>query len=76
MSRLGAVQGFVHGAPVLGIVNSEGRVVTDQKHRNREKRIWRNRKNRDAADLEIDRLLEQYERSNELIRNDLQQATA
>ena len=50
--------------------------MTDQKHRNREKRIWRNRKNRDAADLEIDRLLEQYERSNELIRNDLQQATA
>lgn len=43
---------------------------TNQKHRNREKRLWRNRKTRDFADREIDRLLEQYERSNELIRKD------
>jgi hypothetical protein len=54
-------------------VNSKGTVMTDQKHRNREKRIWRNRKTRDAADREIDRLLEQYERSNELVRKDLQE---
>jgi hypothetical protein len=52
-------------------VNSKGTVMTDQKHRNREKRIWRNRKTRDIADREIDRLLEQYERSNELVRKDL-----
>jgi hypothetical protein len=55
-------------------VNSKGTVMTDQKHRNREKRIWRNRKTRDIADREIDRLLEQYERSNELVRKDLQEA--
>jgi hypothetical protein len=55
-------------------VNSKGIVMTDQKHRNREKRIWRNRKTRDIADREIDRLLEQYERSNELVRKDLQEA--
>jgi hypothetical protein len=54
-------------------VNSKGTVMTDQKHRNREKRIWRNRKTRDIADREIDRLLEQYERSNELVRKDLQE---
>ena len=48
--------------------------MKDQKHRNREKRIWRNRKTRDAADREIDRLLDQYERSNELVRKDLQEA--
>lgn len=66
------MQGFIHGTPDLGIVNSKGKAVaTDQKHRNREKRIWRNRKTRDAADQEIDRWLEQYERSNELIRKDL-----
>lgn len=47
--------------------------MTDQKHRNREKRIWRNTKNRDAADVEIDRLMEQYERSDDLIYQDLQE---
>jgi hypothetical protein len=53
--------------------NSKGTVMTDQKHRNREKRIWRNTKNRDAADVEIDRLMEQYERSDDLIYQDLQE---
>tara|TARA_R110000764_G_scaffold40427_2_gene90317 strand:- start:366 stop:539 length:174 start_codon:yes stop_codon:yes gene_type:complete len=55
-------------------VSIKGEEVKDQKHRNREKRIWRNRKTRDAADREIDRLLDQYERSNELVRKDLQEA--
>tara|TARA_R110000744_G_scaffold938_3_gene3444 strand:- start:2777 stop:2950 length:174 start_codon:yes stop_codon:yes gene_type:complete len=55
-------------------VSNKGEEVKDQKHRNREKRIWRNRKTRDAADREIDRLLDQYERSNELVRKDLQEA--
>ena len=56
----------------MGMTEDKGRKqMKDQKHRNREKRIWRNRRNRDAADREIDRLLEQFERSNELVRRDL-----
>jgi hypothetical protein len=58
----------------VGLINSKGIVMTDQKHRNREKRIWRNTKNREAASREIDRLYEQYDRSNELITWDLQEA--
>lgn len=47
--------------------------MTDQKHRNREKRIWRNTKNMVAAELEMDRLYEQYLRSEDLIDKDLQE---
>jgi hypothetical protein len=54
-------------------VNSKGTVMTDQKHRNREKRIWRNTKNMVAAELEMDRLYEQYLRSEDLIDKDLQE---
>ena len=47
--------------------------MTDQKHRNREKRIWRNTKNMEAASQQMDRLWEQYVRSEELVDKDLQE---
>jgi|TARA_R110000822_G_scaffold23158_19_gene71967 hypothetical protein len=54
-------------------VNSKGAVMTDQKHRNREKRIWRNTKNMEVASQQMDRLWEQYVRSEELVDKDLQE---
>lgn len=47
--------------------------MTDQKHRNREKRIWRNTKNMEVASQQMDRLWEQYVRSEELVDKDLQE---